>query len=172
MTFFSRLLGTEPDPKDALRPLWHRVVGVARTPALYSDCGVADTLGGRFDMLTTVLAVVMIRMERDPDPVPASARLAELFVEDMDGQLRESGMGDPAVGKQIGKLMSALGGRTGALREGLASRDEALLVAAIERNVTFAENGSPECVARKLRGFAAKIGMIRYDELLQAELSL
>ena len=172
MTFLSRLLRTEPDPKDALRPLWHRVVGVARTPALYSECGVADTLDGRFDMLTTVLAVTMIRMERDEDTVPASARLAELFVEDMDGQLRESGMGDPTVGKQIGKLMSALGGRTGALREGLANEDDALLIAAVERNVTFGDSGSPECVARKLRGFAATIAAMDYDELLQAELSL
>ena len=172
MNLLSRLFRREPDPKEALRPLWHQLVKVARTRELYATCGVADTLEGRFDMLSTVLAVAMLRMERDEATLPASARLTELFVDDMDGQLREAGIGDPTVGKKLGQLVSALGGRCGALREGLAQADDAALVAAIERNVTFRENGSAGCVAPKLRRFAASLERIEYDELLAAELSL
>ena len=172
MSFLSRLLGRNNDPREKLRPLWFRVVEISRLPEYYARSRVADTVEGRFDMVVTITALTMLRMERSRTLAPKTAALTELFVDDMDGQLRESGVGDVVVGKPMGKLMSALGGRTGALREGLANEDDALLVAAVKRNVTFGDGGSPECVARKLRGFAATIAAMDYDELLQAELSL
>lgn len=171
MSILSRLFQRAPDPKEQVRPLWHQLVRVARTREFYSECGVADTLDGRFDMLSTILAVAMLRMERDPETLPAAARLTELFVEDMDGQLRESGVGDPTVGKQLGKLVSALGGRTGALRDSLKGDDTAL-IAAVERNVTLREDGSAACIAAKLRGFAKRLDDLSYDELLTTELTL
>lgn len=172
MTFLKNLFRRERDPREQLRPFWHQLVKVARSPELYAECRVADTLDGRFDMLSTILAVAMLRMERDDSTLPAAARLAELFVEDMDGQLREAGIGDPTVGKKLGRLMSALGGRTGALREGLAQENDAALVAAIERNVTFADGGSAACVASRIRRFAATLDALSYDQLLQSDLTL
>lgn len=172
MSLLTKLFQREPDPKEKLRPLWHQVVKVARSPDLYAECGVADTLEGRFDMLSTVLALAMLRAERDPETLAASARLTELFVDDMDGQLREAGLGDPTVGKKLGQLVSALGGRTGALRHALDQADQSALVAAIERNVTFIEGGSPECVARKLRRFSEALDALSYEQLLHAELLL
>jgi len=50
----------------------------------------------------------------------------------MDGQLRERGIGDIVVGKHIGRMMGALGGRLGALREAFAGGD---LDGAIDRNI-------------------------------------
>ena len=125
MSIFARLFRPKSagaDPREALRPLWHRIVELSRTPALYRDDGVADTVAGRFDMITVVLAVVLMRFERDRVLTGEAALLTELFVEDMDGQLRESGVGDVVVGKKVGKLVSVLGGRLGALREARASR--------------------------------------------------
>ena len=150
MSFFSRLLGTGPDPRDALRPLWFRVIALSRLPEYYARCGVADTIGGRFDMVVNILSLVMLRMEKSRALAPKAALLTELFVEDMDGQLREGGVGDIVVGKHMGKLMSALGGRLGAIREALASGDDAALAAAMERNVTFADAGDPEALAARL----------------------
>ena len=118
MTLFDRLFRPAPDPRDALRPLWQAVVATAREPAWYRECGVADTVEGRFDMITLVLAVVLLRLEQAGDGA-AAARLTEWFVEDMDAQLRQSGVGDVVVGKHVGKLMATLGGRIGALRAAL-----------------------------------------------------
>ena len=115
VTFFSRLLGKSSDDRAPVRKLWHWVVAEARAPEWYVRCGIADTLQGRFDALTLVLAMVMLRMEREERLIAPSALLAELFVEDMDGQLRQAGVGDLVVGKRIGKLMGALGGRIAAL---------------------------------------------------------
>jgi cytochrome b pre-mRNA-processing protein 3 len=170
-----RLFGrasNSPDPREALRPLWHRVIQIARDPAFYRDDGVADTVAGRFDMVTAVLSVVLLRMERDRVLAGESALLTELFVEDMDGQLRESGVGDMVVGKRMGKLVSVLGGRLGALREALMEREGPLLEAALERNVTLTEGRSAAALADRLRAFADKVASLDSKALVAGDLSL
>jgi cytochrome b pre-mRNA-processing protein 3 len=111
MSFLSRLLGTQADPRDELRPLWFRVVELSRLPEYYAQSGVADTINGRFDMVTAVLALTMLRMEKSRSLRSKTALLTELYVDDMEAQLREDGVGDVVVGKRMGKLMGALGGR-------------------------------------------------------------
>ena len=81
---------------------------------------VPDTVDGRFDMIAAVLCTVLLRLEREPEGLATTAPLTERFVDDMDGQLRQIGIGDIVVGKHIGKMMSMLGGRLGAYRDGLA----------------------------------------------------
>ena len=79
MSFLSRLLGTAPDPREGVRPLWHRVIELARDTGYYTECGVADSIAGRFDMITLVLSTVMVRLEAS-ELRAESALLAELFV--------------------------------------------------------------------------------------------
>ena len=99
--------------------LYGAIIAEARLTHWYLEGRVADTIDGRFDMVNAVLALVLIRMEMlgEAAQLPATL-LAETFVEDMDGQLREIGIGDIVVGKHIGRMMAALGGRLGAYREG------------------------------------------------------
>ena len=171
MSFLSKLLGTEPDPREAVRPLWHRVIELAREPSYYKDCQVADTVAGRFDLINAVLCIVMVRVEAS-DMRAESALLAELFVEDMDGQLREFGVNDVVVGKRVGKLMSVLGGRLGAYRSALLDKDREKLVAAVGRNVTFSEGAdeaiSSECVADKLLALSERLAGFSDEEMLKA----
>lgn len=170
MSFLSRLLGTAPDPRETIRPLWHRVVELAREPSYYSECGVADTVGGRFDLITAILCTMMVRIEAS-EMRAESALLAELFVEDMDGQLREFGVNDVVVGKRVGKLMSVLGGRLGAYRSALNAKDREKLTAAIMRNVTFNEgrdeaDGS-QCVADKLLALSERLAGFSDEDILK-----
>ena len=166
MSLLARLLGTQPDPREALRPLWHRVVEIAREPQWYAKGGVADTVAGRFDAITLVLSLVMLRMDGHETLKAPSARLTELFVDDMDGQLRQSGVGDLVVGKRMGKLVGALGGRIDALREALAKEGDAALVAAIERNVTLNEQADTAAIAAELRVMAATLAATSDEDLL------
>lgn len=132
--WFDRLLGRERD--DVALALYDAVIATARAPHWYETGGVPDTLDGRFDMVAAILSLVLLRLEGDPAAGPASARLTERFVTDMDGQLRESGVGDIGVGKHIGKMMGMLGGRLGAYRDGLAGGDlETALVRNLYRGV-------------------------------------
>jgi len=171
MSFFSRLLGTAPDPREGVRPLWHRVIELARDTVYYSECGVADTVAGRFDMICAVLSAVMVRIEAS-EMRAESALLAELFVEDMDGQLREFGVNDVVVGKRIGKLMSVLGGRLGTYRGALNAGDLERLTAAVSRNVTFAqgtdEAAAAQAVAARIMKLFERLGRFSDAEMLKA----
>lgn len=171
MSFLSKLFGTAPDPREAVRPLWHKVVELARDPAWYATCKVADEVGGRFDMITAVLSAVVVRLET-AGLHRESALLCEFFVEDMDGQLREFGINDVVVGKHIGRLMSVLGGRLGAYRPALLSGEMAKLTAAVERNVSFAEGGSPSCVASRLQRFHDDLAAIDGEMLIAGDFGL
>ena len=170
MPILRRLFARKPEPREALRPLWHRVVEISREREWYADCGVADTVAGRFDMITAVLALVLLRLERDADCGPQAALLTELFVEDMDGQLRESGIGDLVVGKHIGKLMASLGGRLGAYRMAIAERSDRVLEDAVLRNVTLAGEAGPEALAKRLRALANQLGRLAPADLLAARI--
>lgn len=171
MSFLSRLLGTASDPRESVRPLWHRVIELARDPDYYTTCKVADSIAGRFDLITAVLSTVMVRIEAS-DMRSESALLAELFVEDMDGQLREFGVNDVVVGKRIGKLMSVLGGRLGAYRGALNEGDLAKLTSAVERNVTFApgadEAASAALVAERLLKLSQRLTRFSNEDMLKA----
>ena len=170
MALFDRLLGRKTD-ETTLRPLWHRVVEVAREPDWYATGGVADTVPGRFDAISLVLSLVLLRMEASEPTRALTARLTELFVSDMDGQLRQSGVGDVVMGKHMGKLMSAFGGRLDAFRDGLAEPADAALIAAIERNVTLIEGANPAVIAAELRVLAAALANSTDAALLAGEIA-
>ncbi|MCT2557401.1 hypothetical protein N0B51_00255 [Tsuneonella sp. YG55] len=170
MSLLQRLFTPKPDPRESLRPLWHAIVAEARRPAWYADDGVADTVAGRFDMVSAVLAVVLVRMEDAGTMTDETVLLTELFVHDMDGQLREFGVGDVVVGKHVGKLVGAMGGRLGAYRAGLAG-DQAALETAVGRNVSFREGGDPARVARRLRALSDRLAALPDDQLLAGDLA-
>ncbi len=148
MALFDRLFRRTADPRDALRPLWHAIVARAREEHWYLRGGVADTLDGRFDMVALVLAQVLLRIEEAPEHGRDGVLLTEIFVDDMDGQMRQIGFGDLIVGKQIGQIMSALGGRLGAYRAGAS--DPAAMEAALLRNLYRGEAPAPEALAHVL----------------------
>ena len=156
MALLDRLLGRKSDEMN-LRPLWHRVVEIAREPQWYAHGGIADSVAGRFDAITVVLSLVLLRLEVSEAVRGESARLTELFISDMDGQLRQSGIGDVVMGKHMGKLMSALGGRIDAFRAALAEPDDAALTAAVERNITLIDGGDAAAVAKEMRVIAATL---------------
>ena len=130
MGFFKRLFGAS-DRGTAPR-LYAAVVAKGREPHWYSQGAVPDTIDGRFDMIAAVLSMVLLRLETESAGIAPSTALAECFIDDMDGQLREIGIGDIVVGKHMGRMMGMVGGRLSAYRTGLA---EATLGDALVRNV-------------------------------------
>ena len=165
MSLLSRLL-TPPAPP--LGRLWHRVVAIARQPDWYLRHQVADSIDGRFDMVALVTSLVLLELEargRNRE----SAVLTERFVEDMEGSLREIGIGDLVVGKHMGRMIGALGGRLGAYRAALS--DEATIPAladVLDRNVYrgAAPEGAALALAPAVLALAARIHALTDDELL------
>lgn len=164
-----RLFRREPPPRIAAT-LYDAVVARGRMPHWYLAGGVPDTLDGRFDMIAAVLAMVMLRVEQDGAGAVPAASLAECFVDDMDGQLRQIGFGDMVVGKHIGRMMAALGGRLGAYRDGLAGGD---FEAALVRNLYRGDEPPPAAlshVATELRTFRTALDGVAIDDLLAGTL--
>ncbi len=130
MGLIDRLFGTRRIRNAA--PLYAAIVARGREPHWYLEGDVPDTMDGRFDMIAAVLTTVLLRIEADPDSAVTGVALTECFIEDMDAQLREQGIGDVGLGKYVGQMVSMLGGRLTAYREGLASGD---LAPALARNL-------------------------------------
>ena len=171
MSLLSRIFKPRVDDRAQVRPLWRRVTELARDPRWFTTCGVADTVPGRFDAVTLVFVLVLLRMEREEPLIAPSVRMTELFVSDMDGQLRQSGVGDLSVGKQIGKLMGVLGGRLGAFREALPLGPGAV-TAAIERNVSLVDGADPARAAEQALAFARTLHATSAEDLLAARIAL
>ncbi|HWU02554.1 MAG TPA: ubiquinol-cytochrome C chaperone family protein [Novosphingobium sp.] len=168
---WERLFGARGDRHAGVRPLWYKVVEIAREKPWYAAHGIADTTTGRFDAITLVLALVLLRMESEEALKEPSVLLTELFVTDMDGQLREAGVGDMVVGKHIGRLMSVLGGRLGAYRESLALADDGALAQAVARNVTLVEGADAANVAAAMRALVATLAATPENALLAGEIA-
>lgn len=170
MSFLTRIFGGRSE-RAALEPLYRAIVARGRDPYWYREGGVPDTIDGRFDMLASLLALVLLRMEREGAPARrAGVLLTETFIDDMDGTVRQMGIGDHVVGKHVGRMMSALGGRLAAYRE---AADEAAFAAAVRRNV-FRDapppGDAPEVVARRLATFRDRLGGAAYADLLEGRL--
>ena len=99
-------------PGSEVAPLYTALVGEARRPAWYVEGGVADTLDGRFAVLSSLVALAILRLEDGgEEAVRGSVALTESFITDMDAQMRQEGFGDPSVGKQVRSMVGALASR-------------------------------------------------------------
>ena len=170
MSFLSRIFGGRADRR-GLQPLYDAAVAAARDPGWFRDGKVPDTIDGRFDMLAAITALILIRLEREGDSARLpSVRLTELFIDDMDSTLRQIGIGDFVVGKHVGRMMSALGGRLESFRDAAARSD---WEGAVRRNL-FREappdDLAPQRVATRLAAFHAALGEREASSLLAGEL--
>ena len=92
--------------------LFSALVAEARREEWFVQGGIEDTLDGRFAVLSTVTALATIRLERGGSEARDEAvALVERFIEAMDSEHRQMGIGDPTLGKTVRKLVSALGRR-------------------------------------------------------------
>jgi cytochrome b pre-mRNA-processing protein 3 len=179
MSVLSRYFRPAPPP---LADLWAAIVATARAEHWYlrpdgpdtaPDSGAPDTVDGRFDMVAMVTALVMLRLD-DLGALDDTARLTERFVADMDGSLRQMGVGDMAIGKQMGKLIGGLGGRIDGYRAALRpAPDRAKLSAALARNIWrgAAPDGAADAMADAVLVLAAGIDARTLAELRAGQLA-
>ena len=101
--------------------LFEALVAEARHRHWYLLGKVPDTLEGRFAVLATVIALATVRLEHGGGTArEASVALTERFVEAMDSEHRQMGIGDPSLGKTVRKLAGSLARRVDLWRGALA----------------------------------------------------
>jgi cytochrome b pre-mRNA-processing protein 3 len=100
--------------------VYARTAERARTAALFEDCGIPDTLDGRFDALALHAALMVERLRREPDGDVLAQAFFDAMFRHLDLTLREIGVQDLGVGRRIKIMAEGFHGRALAYREALA----------------------------------------------------
>jgi cytochrome b pre-mRNA-processing protein 3 len=140
--------------------LYGTIVAQARMPRFYRDFAVPDTLEGRFELIVLHLALLLDRLAQDPALRPLGQAVFDHFCQDMDNNLREMGIGDLAVPKQMRRMGEAFYGRAQVYKAALASADDLALTDALARNVYGGASPplAPARLAAYMREALAAIG--------------
>ncbi|WP_373491703.1 ubiquinol-cytochrome C chaperone family protein [Parasphingorhabdus sp.] len=170
MSFFSKIFSRD-NPNVKMQPLYNAIVSEGRQLAWYEEAQVPDSLDGRFDMIAAIFSLVLIRLEKDDRQGQDIAWLTEIFIKDMDGQMRQIGIGDMIVGKHVGRMVGALGGRVGAYREALEQGAD--LREAIVRNIFRGEQpeeAALDILANRLAAYHVALQACDTDDVIAGHL--
>ena len=99
------------------------IVAQARLPVFYRDYAVADTVNGRFDLIVLHLALVLDRLTVGRRAAKPRAGLFDLFCRDMDDNLREMGISDLKVPKEMRRMGEAFYGRSRPISTRMAAQE-------------------------------------------------
>jgi cytochrome b pre-mRNA-processing protein 3 len=167
--FLFRGLTAEPLGGGAL---FESVTFEARRPSWYVEGQVPDTLDGRFAVLATIIALVLVRLEDEGEAGnAASVALTERFVHVMESEHRELGLGDPALGKTVRKLVGILARRTQLWR---AASAEATAWPDATRESLYKGVADPSAVAHSagaLRRLVERLGATPLSDLVEGSIA-
>ena len=147
----SHLFRRKPRGADTISALYGMIVAQARLPCFYRDYAVADTVNGRFDLIILHLTLVLERLAVEPDLRALGQGLFDHFCRDMDANLREMGIGDLSVPKEMRRIGDAFYGQSKAYSAALDDEEDGL-AEAIARNVYDMPLGQ-EAAPRRLAAY-------------------
>jgi cytochrome b pre-mRNA-processing protein 3 len=160
--------------REAAELAYGRVVEQARQPGFFIDCGVPDTVDGRFELICLHAFLYLHRLKRgQKQAAPLGQRFFDTMFADFDRSLREMGTGDLSVGREVKRMAEAFYGRVAAYEQGLAG-DDAVLQPALARNLFGTAPANPahlEAMAGYVRREAARLNDEGAAELLAGRLS-
>ena len=133
---------------DTISALYGAIVAQARSPAFYRDYCVADTVDGRFELIVVHLVLVLRRLSREEVLRPLGQETFDLFCTDMDRNLREMGISDLKVPKEMERIGTAFYGRKAAYDAALDASADSGLLEALHRNVYASPSEPPPGVPR------------------------
>jgi cytochrome b pre-mRNA-processing protein 3 len=129
------LFRRKPRGPDTISTLYGMIVAQARLPTFYRAYAVADTVNGRFDLIVLHLAMALDRLMAEAALQSLGQGIFDRFCRDMDHNLREMGVGDLKVPKEMRRMGEAFYGRSQAYRAAWAGADNGALAAVLERNI-------------------------------------
>ena len=149
--------------RDTISILYGMIVAQARLPVFYRDYAVADTVNGRFDLIVLHLALVMDRLLPDPATKDLGQGIFDAFCRDMDDNLREMGIGDLKVPKEMRRMGEAFYGRSQAYLNAIPAAQQPgdgsrALIEALARNIY---GGAPSAFAAAPRLAAYMLEAVR-----------
>ena len=155
--------------REAAELAYRRVVEHSRRPGFFLDGGVPDTIDGRFELICLHAFLYLHRLkDEQPQAQRLGQRFHDLMFADFDRSLREMGLGDLSVGREIKRMARAFYGRIAAYEEGLAAGDSVLRPALVRNLYGTAPPSETQlaAIAAYLRQEAARLARQKTTELL------
>ncbi len=120
--------------------IYDAILAHARAPWLYGTGRAADTVEGRFAVLTLFVALVTRKLGSGDEADRAlSQAVFDAMVSDIDAAVRELGVGDTSMAKTMKRFAQRFYGQAHAYADALASDDPLALRSALGRNVMDAD---------------------------------
>jgi cytochrome b pre-mRNA-processing protein 3 len=163
----------------AAERLYAEMVAEARGRRFYAELGVPDTPEGRFEMIALHIALLLRRLRAEGAAgIALGQALFDLMFADMDAALRELGVGDLDVGKQVKRLAGQFYARLAALDRALGSPGEgaaealAAALAPVWQGARPPTPGQVGALAAYLRARERALAALPGEALLQGAASL
>ncbi|MGI9399620.1 MAG: ubiquinol-cytochrome C chaperone family protein [Rhizobiaceae bacterium] len=154
--------------------LYGSVVAQSRLPAFYRELQIADTVAGRYDMLSLhqFLLSQMLANTDDERAKPLNQEVFDAFTDNIDDALRQLGVGDTSVPKRKKRLVSRFYGHIEALTPALERGDADLLLSEINsRFYDGVRDESADALSRYIMAAYEMLGKTPYDNILIGELA-
>ncbi len=119
--------------------LYVQTVKQVRQTVFYRELGVADTVPGRFEMVSLHMFILLDRLSgQEGEPDILAQQLVDVMFQDMDDVARETGVGDMGVGPRIKKLARSFQSRLEYYKDAIEGGSRGTLPQAL--NDIFFEN--------------------------------
>lgn len=163
MGLFSRRRGN----RQVVQRQYGVITTTARQPCFYIDYNVPDTVMGRFEMLSAVMILFLMRTSQSSESgKQLSQDVVDAFFLDIDYSIRELGVGDNSVPKRMKKLAGMFYGRLERYVRCLRERDLEQLATALAQNFHGVET-RPEEMSELARWMLANADhLARMDEVV------
>ncbi len=154
--------------------LYGSVVAQSRLPVFYEQLQIADTVPGRYDMLSLhlfLLSNVLSKVE-DARAKPLNQEIFDAFTDNVDDALRQLGIGDTSVPKRKKRLVAQFYGHIESLSPTL--ENEEIETLSREVNKRFYDDANETCAA-KLAQYLIEarntLSATPFDKILRGNLS-
>ena len=116
--------------------IYNSVVDQARRPEFYNALDIPDTIDGRFDLIVLHAGLYLPRLKavKGEGKKLSQAMFDHMFA-NLEFNLRELGVGDMGVPRQMKGMLSAFYGRVSSYEDALKAGDAGALRTALHRNI-------------------------------------
>jgi cytochrome b pre-mRNA-processing protein 3 len=155
-----------------IEALYGAIVAQARQPVFYLEYGVPDTVNGRFEMILMHAGLLLDRLSGEAPAIRGLGQdVFDRFCQDMDDTLRERGISDMKVPREMKRVAEAFYGRQMAYRTALDGDDPQALPEALRRNLYAGlADDAVERMATYMRKAAADLRVQQADDLAEGRL--
>ncbi|MCQ8781433.1 ubiquinol-cytochrome C chaperone family protein [Mangrovibrevibacter kandeliae] len=159
--------------REIVDALYAQIVEQSRQPCLFTQMAIPDTVMGRFEALSIHVFLVLFRCKRVAALQPLAQDLVDRFMTDLDGSIRELGIGDQSVPKRMKRLAAMFYARADAYDSPLEAEDRDALARALAARIAVPES-SPDA-ARDIASYMLKrnseLRALGDDRILSGHLS-